>query len=307
MKRAISCFCYLLIFAVSCAEADTATSFVAEHKSFFQLLSPDETDFRMGYTYQPTTKEDGGPGEFSLHQFFGDLEIARPLNEDFYLRLGANYEARLYNFDSQPGARINLSSETLHKIVARVGAGLFLTDDLLLTGVALPGIWSDFDGSIKEDDTDLQGDSALIYRINPGTELLVGLAYNEVYDDVPLLPYGGIRLLSSSGRLSARVTFPLEAEVGYKLDLRSKVYGGYWIRGDEYRVADEDEDFDLHLQDRRLGAGFMYWFSERLNFRIEGGATHGSEMTIKVRDAGQFEDGDLDTTGYLTAALGASF
>ncbi len=307
MRRALLSLSAVVAMFSSDVLADTESTFVGEHKNFFQLLSPDETDFRMGYTFQPATKEENGGGEFTLHQFFGDFEVARPIGTDIYLRFGGEYEARLYDFDDVPGAKVDLSSETLHKIVFRGGAGWFISKDLLLTGIARPGIWSDFEGSVKKDDVDLQGDSTLVYRINPGTQLLVGLAYNEVYDDTPLLPYVGIRLLSESGRLSARVTFPLEAEVGYKLDLRAKIYGGYWVKGDEYRASDGEENFDLHVQDRRFGGGFLFWFSERLNARFEGGAAYGGEMHLKLKDAGQFENEDLDPTGYVTAALGASF
>lgn len=291
--------CISLIVTSAFPLPAAAESFHAAHSDFFNLLSPRDSDVEAAYLYQPGTEEDGGPGEFDLNLLSFAAEFIRPDGRDSYLRWGAEYEARLYDFD---GAGVD--SETFHKAVLRFGGGHFVSDRLLFTGVLRPALLSDLGGSFDEDDVQLLGDGMMAYRFNPGTQFVLGVSYGETFDDTPLLPFAGVRLLSEDGRFHIKVTVPVEAEVVYRLEPRLMFYGGYWISGDEYHIDNNGESFDVQVHDRRLGAGVQYWLTGSFSMRAEAGMIPGSELEFKRADSA-FR-GDLDSGPYLTFGLGLS-
>ncbi len=310
---------FLLVLAMFCFFGPTALNaeslvqsnqnFSGDHRDFFRLLRPNGTDAEFGYLYQPSNEEGDGSAEFDLNNFFAKLELPFPVSSDFYLRGGFEYSFQRYEFDLPEEANLQEDSKDVHKIVINAGVGYFVSNDLLLTVLASPGIYSDLDETIDEDDLQLNGNGMLVYRLNPVTQLLAGVSYGEDFDDTPVLPIVGIRMLSEEGRVHINLTFPLEARLGYNITPKTELYGGYWISGNEYNVrfgereGGGEKEFSFHQQDRRVGGGAVIWFTDALNIRIEGGASVGSELEFKVAGPDIF-DGDLDPTGYVTLSLG---
>lgn len=283
--------------------AVTSSRFLAAHSDFFNLLYPDDSQFKFRYLFQPTNKASDGPGEFDIHQFSLIAEAPFPLSRNLYYRFGLEYGAQLYDFDRVAQARTMDNSDLFHKVVANAGAGLFLTDNLLITGVAQPGMYSDFNNGLNTQDFKLFWNGLFVYRLNHGAQLLAGAAYNEVFDDAPLIPLIGVRLQGEDGKLQIALTAPLELRVAYNTTPRVQFYAGYWISGDEFRVNIGEPTFNAQVQERRLGGGVVYWFGQHWNMNVEAGVSLASRLKFKVADAGQFS-GELDPTGYVAAGVG---
>jgi hypothetical protein len=284
-------------------EASGAAQFETAHGEFFRLLAPNPTDGGVSYLFQPGNSETDGPGEFDLHQFRLDGELPVALDQETFLRFGGEYEHRILNFDNVRRAETNQSSEYLHKLMVTVGAGTFLSKELLLTGAIRPGLLSDLDDGIRNDDFDIYGEGMAVYQLNQGAQLLLGVARREVFNSSAFYPIAGLRLRSEDGALSLSLTLPHEAKVSYNATEFVQVYGGFWLDGEEYRVdIGKSERFNLHVQDRRLGAGAVYWI-DNFNVNAEAGISKNSEFEFKTAEAGQFE-GSLDNAGYLTVGLG---
>lgn len=302
-----------LVIAISLFTPDESNGealrdrFVADHRNFFRLLWSDRPDLSVNYLFQPENDEDGGPGSFDLQLLRVRSEFAFPTEPDFFFRFGGDYDYRAYDFKEVRGARTATSSELLHRIVLKIGAGSFINDNLLLTGQYRPGIYSDLDDGISDDDIRHFGDGLLAYRLNPGAQLVGGVAYDETFDDAPLYPLIGFRMRSESGQFGISLTFPVEAKISYSFDTKLQAYGGYWISGDSYRINQSSGSFgfDTQIQDRHLGVGLNYWFSSSVNLNAELGASLGSRLEFKAASAGQFAD-ELDPTGYLTVGVGVS-
>jgi hypothetical protein len=279
--------------------------FISTNGSFFRLLNSEQSDFVASYLYQPSNDQKNGPGEFDLQKFSGKLEIPVPISRDFYYRVGGEYGASIYDFKQIPDVGISVGSETLHKTVLHIGAGNFFTRDLLLTAVVSPSLYSDFSGSIKQRDFQLNGEAMLVYRLNPTAQLLGGMVIGENFDSMRYLPVAGIRLLSENGKIHIRITAPLEARVGYNLTPSTELYGGFWISGEKYHVrfGEDIKSFNVQVHNRRAGIGTILWFNNHVNLQLEGGLTVGSELEFKVDNAGQF-DGDLKKSAYLSAQIG---
>ncbi len=289
------------------ARAQTGSNeFKSAHGDFFHLLLQDQPEVSVGYHYQPQTDSDDGPGSFDLNQIFVRSDVPVPLSRDTFLRFGIDYDSRFYDFEEVRGIATSTSEESLHRVEFKVGYGqFFICDDLLLTGVARPGFFSDFEGSLDTDDFRLYGDGLAAYRLNPGAQLVAGVRVDETFDDTPVLPFGGVRLQSEDGTTLISLTVPLELTVGYKIDPKTRVYAGYWISGEDYEVeaGPESKEFEIQVHERRLGLGVAYWFTDQLRLDLEGGAEVGSELDFKTDQAGQF-GGDLEPAGYFRVAVG---
>lgn len=309
MRKILSLLFPLVLAWPLLSSADPAfnSSFVQAHNDFFNVLLPDNSDMKLGYLLQPSNDEDGGPGKYDLQTFSGQLEIPIPLSTNTYLRAGGGYGARKYDFKELAGVPTSSSEDTLHKVYGLIGYGQFFNPDLLFASSARLGAYSDFSGGLSEDDFQLYLDGMFVYRVNPGTQLLLGLAYNKIFDDAPLIPLIGFRIVSSDGQLRLTLTAPVEVRVDYQLDQKTQLYAGAWIEGDQYRIQTGPTkiELDAQVQDRRIGGGFLYWFTDHLNLGVEGGATLGSQFEFKLDNAGQF-NGDMQSAPYVAATVGLS-
>lgn len=301
-------FCLFLLLVGMIGPAGGVQAEPPSHSDFRYLLEPNRTYSSISYLNEPGTEEDGGPGEYSLQKIQADFSKALELGAESDLLLGATYGARIYDFDSAGAGEAALGTETLHEISLLGGLEHFASESLYLQAHARGGLYSDLSGGVSTDDFNLEGQGMLVYRINPGTAVLLGVEASERFEDYPVFPLFGLRILSSDGSLHINLTAPIEAEVTYSFNTDLSVYGGYWIDGDRYNVdfGGAGGDFDIQVHDRRAGAGLYYWLGEHIRLGLEGGINIGSELTFESPGAEQFS-GDLDPSPYLAAGLGLSF
>lgn len=308
MNKTIACFLVIgFVLPLLAVADDEGSGFLEEHQDFFHLLGPSTTELTVRYLFQPETQDEDGPSEFDLHQFQGTLDFPVPISSDSFYRFGGEYQLGRYDFSNARTQNSRLEDEDLHKIELSFGMGTFLDEDLLVSGFLTPGIYSDLNEGLDEDDFQLQGMGMLVYRMNPTAQLLVGVKWSEDFDEYPLFPILGMRLLSENGQVHLNLTLPLEARLGYNFTTNAQAYTGFWISGDQYQVAfDQEDEFHLQNQERRLGIGVLVWLNDRIQVSIEGGALVGGVFDLKTTNPGQFNDG-VDPTGYLTGSLGLAF
>lgn len=282
--------------------------FVNEHSSFFRVFNTETAEARLGYHYEPSHEEKDGIGEFDLNAYFLKGDVPTALNKDFFLRFGGEYENRNYDLKTAPAFAGADSSVTLHKVVLLGGAGLFLSPNLLATGALRPGVYSDLDGGVEFDEFKLYADAKLAWRINPGTQLVVGAAYDEVFDSTPVYPLLGVRILSEDGRLHLSLTLPVEARIGYSFNPNTEVFLRGSITGEEYnaKLGDPGQKVKIHTHEQEVALGLSYWVAEHVNLEIEGGVSSGSEFELKHDQAGQFK-GDLKKAPFGEVSLGFAF
>ena len=304
MVKSILRSCVLSAMLVFCANANAGNEMTDKHGDFFRLLLPTKDDVRLQYIYEPEHEEDGGPGKFDLNYFSAQGELPLALSEDSFFRIGGAYSARVYDFEEVRGANTDTDSDTMHLTEVLAGYGIFLSDNILLTGKATLGAYGDFDGGLDSDDFAVHGEALAVFRLNPGAQLLAGARYSEDFDDAPLIPLLGIRLLSEDGALHITLTAPVELRVGYNISSDLELYCQAALHGEKYRIsAGRRDDFNAQVQDRRFGLGIDYWMLSHMKLGLEAGVALGSELEFKTRDPGQF-DGDLDPAGYVSASLG---
>ncbi|MFN8389289.1 MAG: DUF6268 family outer membrane beta-barrel protein [Bdellovibrionota bacterium] len=285
-------------------ETAAADNLASEHGDFFHLLNQKREDISLDYQYEPDFKEDGGPGKFDMNKFAVAGEVPLEIGSDQYFRIGGAYSARVYDFKEVRGASTSTDSNTLHAANVLAGLGSFVTKNLLVAGDATLGTYSDFDGGLEEEDFRIYGEAEAVYRVNPGAELLAGLRWNEDFDDAPIYPIMGLRLLSEDGKLNISLTAPVELRVGYSIHPDIELFGRVGVAGEEYRISSGSrENFKVHLQERRAGLGVNWWLGGHFKLGCEAGVSFGDEFKFKTESPGQFEN-DLKPGGYLIANAG---
>lgn len=305
----VSFFCSgliaLLALPLSLAAADN--TFQQAHGSFFHLYNTEKDELGIDYTWIDEQEEKDGPGKYELQILNFDGEVPLALGRDAFLLFGGQYGMRIYDFDRVPLARTASDDDTFYKIVGGTGVGMFLSDDILLIARGTLGSYSDLDDGIDEDSFIGTGDARFVYQVNPGAQLIFGVRYSQDFDDTPLFPIAGIRLLNESGTLRLSLTAPLDAEIKYAVTPEGFFYIRGSIVGEQYRVnsGEDVSSFNVSIRDQFIGAGTELWFLRTIKVGAEVGYSVGSELDYKARDSGQFS-GDLDDAMYLRVSLGVN-
>lgn len=286
------------------SQASAQSDFTSSHRDFFQLLFPNKSELGVDYTFQPGNDFESGQGEYDLQMLNVEAELPFPVSRDLYFVFGGDYEGRQYEFSNLPVLGFNDEKVNLHKLLGKAGLGFFATDDLLLYSEATIGAYSDFE-DLNEDAVKVYGRGYAAYRINPGTQFIAGAAYSEDFDSTDWYPLAGFRIISESGKIHLSLTAPVEAQMTYQMTPQLAMYVGGWISGDTYQVkfGEVDSDFKMHIQDKRIGTGLLFWFTNHMNINAEVGYTLDSETNLKFDAVEDFEK-DVEATWYVNAGLG---
>lgn len=308
MKTIFFLFLLIALFSVPTQAQTDAERFSNQHRSFFHLYQPRGNDISFGYLLEPDSEEEGGPGAYEFQQFDFKATFISPLSLTEYASLSLAYGQRRYNFDIIDAASTRAGSEILHRSVVSLGIGSFLGEQTLFKATLDFGNYSDLDGGLETDDFRINAGAELIYRLNPGAQLIGGVLASEDFEDQEIIPLLGLRLISDDGALHISLTAPKEIQVIYRLDNTTELYAGGWLMGERYRVSlgPDNKKFDIRYQDRRLGLGLVQWLGSNTNIEIEGGYSLSSELEFHTPNPGQFS-GDLDYAPYLRAQLGFAF
>ena len=306
---ALLCACTLLT-SLCCTESSAFADglwddFRSSHSPFLRLATGEGKDIELRYLFEPDTdsKRDS-ESELVLHELRLAAELPIPLSRDLFLRLAPVYSARYYDFEGIEILGVEVESEVLYDVQLGLGFGKFISDDLLFTAMFRPGLITDFDESLNKDQLKYFGETVFVYELNPNLELLAGIVTNERFDHVKVYPVAGLRYQSSDQRLHLKLTPPIEARLGYYILEYLQPYISFKLTGNEYRVQSASgQSFDVQVQDQRLGAGVLYWFSENTNASLELGANLESKFEFEIAGS-DLGDKNSDTSAYGFISLG---
>lgn len=285
--------------------ADSTSAISSRHRDFLKLYFFHKPEFSAHYDLNSEAEEKDGPSSFDLQSLRLKADLPVSISEDTYLNLGGFYQRGRYEFDDASFAPSYESSVRLHELWLAAGVGHFFSDDLFFKGDVTLGSYSDFSEPFDEDSLRVFSHAELVYRINPGAQLLLGARYSEDFDSTDIFPVFGIRLQDASGRLHLSLTAPIAAKIAYHLNSNSEAYISYGLEGDVYNVelGPQDLNFDIRLQQRKIALGYRQWLNSNFAMNFEVGANYQSEFKYQLDGAGQFEDGKLDTFYFGTIGI----
>ena len=294
------------------AAADDDTSvqsgFLLEHKSFMRLLYPSATNLKFSYQYQPTVEDEDGLGDSDKQQMVGEFDAIVPFDNDTFARVGLIYERSTYDMAQVLANSTESTNEILNHVGARFGFGNFVNDNVLISGFVDVGVFSDLDSGIETEDIRVHGEAITAYRINPGSQLLIGIRASDDIRTDSIYPMIGVRLMSTDGHLHLGLTVPFDARIGYNVSQDVELYARAWVQGYDYsaKVGNVDREVDIEIQDRRAGCGVVYWADNAVSMVLEFGVMLEGEFELKIKNPDSFHS-DLETAPYARAALGFVF
>ena len=276
-----------------------------KHRDFLRLYHFHKPELSLRYEFHSEQEESSGPGKFDMQLFSVDLDLPVTLTEDSFINYGLSYESRMIDFKS-PGPVLTLEDDIrLHKIEAEIGFGIFLTDNLFADVSASIGTYSDLADGFDEDSLKLFGKGLLVYRLNPGAQLLLGARVDETFEDSTVYPVFGIRLMDDDGRVNISLTLPVSARLSYHINKDTEVYIKALIGGNEYAVemGPTNLSFDTRVHERRVLVGLRRWLGSHIAVGFELGSSFDSEFEFLIDNPGQFEDGELDKSYFGSVLL----
>lgn len=289
-------------------DVDDANDFIFEHKSFMRLLYPSATNLKLSYQYQPTTEEEDGLGDSDKQQIAGEFDAILPLGSDVFMRCGLIYERNTYDMAQLLEDATDSDNEVLNHIGIRAGIGNFFGDDVLISGLVDVGLFSDLDSGLETENIRVHGEAITAYRINPGSQLIIGVRASDDIRTDSVYPMIGVRLISTDGQLHLGLTVPFDARIGYSVSTGTELYARAWVQGYDYgaRIGRTDREVDIDIQDRRVGGGIIYWMGNSVSVVAEVGAMLEGKFELKIKDPDRFYS-DLETAPYIRAAFGIVF
>ena len=227
-----------------------------------------------------------------------------------FYRVGFGYEYRDYKFDFGENTEF-IDSDfgmSLHYPRVRGGIGLFLGDALLLTGFFDVGFASDFEDGVTTESHTEEFEGRVIYEVNPGAQLLIGVRKGYEFDDINLYPLLGFRLIDTEGRLRLSLTLPIEAKIQYRLNDWLDLYSLASVSGREYQLglAPGDQNGSLTIIERRLAIGMQLLPGSLFVIQLEVGAGLDDSLEFELSNSIGSTQRGLDVGAYGSIGIGLS-
>lgn len=277
--------------------------YTSEHGDFIAKMDRFRPDFKAQFKLLPDGSLDGEPGDFDMTNFLVDGRTSLILDPDGTFLVGGRAERRYYNFNSMRG----LQDETLASFGLDLGWGHFFDDDTYGYASFRPGVYSDFDGSLKGGDWQFMGDLHAVYRYQDNLFFRGGLRASRDFEKLPVFPVAGLSwLMTEDWRLD--MLLPVNIEVSYAPETATTVFTGLGIDGDEYYVRSPSSTGKIarhwNIQEITAYFGAEHRLSDNLSIHGRAAFVVGGDYKL-INAFGAPVEGQLDPG--VTFELGAGW
>ncbi len=283
-----------------------------QHKAqpfvFLHKADPFNTLFRASFLFQGQTELTHESGDLEWPQYNFNVLVPIPLDRDVALLVGGNFETRSYDFDNVAGAT---QDDRYYRIDAQLGATWFVHDELSVTGLFSPGVFSDLDGSVNHRDWYFFGSLLGTYKVSDDLFYKVGIATDETFDDVDVFPLLGLSyLLTKEWRID--VLLPRAATVSWLAANETTVSAGVELEGAAYNIRSSPGTGKIQTENRvqeiRLFVGVDHQFTEQLSAFGRFGTLLGGDYDIRTDlPVGTKTDGQIEPALFFEFGLGWKF
>lgn len=287
--------------------------FLVNHGEFMDRRERYRPDFELRARVLPNQSIHHEPGSFDMlgYDFDGSARVL--VSTDGYLTLGAYYLGRHYTTSTAFGTSGNASGigdETLVGVGAKVGFGVFLSDNVLFEMQTEPGAWSDLDDTLHHEDFDFPSHALFTFRTIDNFFFKVGARYNQVFEDAPWLPYLGFSWEITEGfRLD--VLAPEHLEMSWWPNTSLGLLFGAEVTGAEYRVHTAEslnQSANARVQEVVAYLGLLTRFNDYASFMARAGLVIAGDYDLTTGASGfNNAEGSLDQGFYAEVSFGLSF
>jgi len=281
--------------------------FLGAHKKFYDDMRRFTPMIELRGTGAVGAEVDTEPGEFDMGMLYLEAMVPIPISRDVALIAGMQTHARRYRFQEDMKG---VTNDTLYGAGLRLGGAVFATDDLMIMGIWMPSIFSDFDGTLTHRDWYLwYGTLLATYRVSDTLFLKGGILLTDAFRDTGAVPLVGVSwLITERWRLDVLIPRLVEASYAVTPDLIG--HFGFEIEGEEYRLRTDNSgrEFQTNVQcvDIRLFLGVIHRFTKNISLAVRFGTLVGG--TYDWQDGTGFDyDGKLEKGLFGTVGLGYTF
>ena len=281
--------------------------FMKAHGEYMLHKDPWRPDVRVSFLDLPDSEVKGEAGDFTLRHFRADVEGKVYLPDpDSFLKAGVQYGHRDYQFSS--GA-VGAHDETLFRVSATVGYGHFLTDDTLLEVDFNPGIYSDFSGTLHDDDWQMYARGLLTFRYAKDLYLKTGVEHSGVFRDLEVYPLVGLTwLIDTQWRVD--VLLPRQARLTYDHSASTSFSLGIDIDGGQYQIRSPSPAKvrrEVNVQEMELSVSAQHRFNKQMSVFGRVGTTLLGDYRFRSTNATAIWDGTLEPQFFAEIGLGWTF
>lgn len=287
--------------------------FQQHHADFLSRRERFRPQIEMRASFWPNQRINHEPGSFDWLGYSFDLDAPIIVAPDGFLKLGAYYHGRRYQFSSAT----NLADENLHAAGVKLGFGVFLDDsgNMLFEIETAPGVWSDLDGGLHHEDFDFPSQALLTMRATENLFFKVGARYNQVYEDAPWLPMLGLSWEIVDG-FRFDLLAPERVELSFWPSPSTGILFGAEVTGAEYHVrttlanqqASPPGRDDLRVQEIVAYLGLMLRLNDHTSFAARSGLVVAGDYDL-TSGFTPFDnrEGALDQGFFADISLGVNF
>ncbi|MEZ5962876.1 MAG: hypothetical protein R3F56_03420 [Planctomycetota bacterium] len=281
--------------------------FAERHGAYWTRSKRYEPKVFARYMLLPNTKVTSEPGSFDMQELRvrGDAPIV--LDPDSYLTLGGEFRHRRYDFTNNV---LGADDEDVYVVGARLGAGVFVNDDVLIEGMFRPGLYSDLDGTLTSKDWQWFGHGLATFRMRDDLFLKAGVAVSQDFADVDVIPLAGITwVIDEQFRIDVLLPHRIEGSWSPNAGITT-VHAGAYLEGDQYRVRSSSGSgkrrVDWQTQEIRLAAGVDHRLSDYLSVFGEIGSTIAGDTKLRNGTSQSFT-GSIEPTFFFNVGIGFDF
>ena len=266
--------------SASAQDYSPSSMFHEEHGDFIAKRDRYRPDFVAEFRGIPNGSISGDRGDYDQLRLRAHGAADIVVDPDSFIRVGGKFGARDYDFSPDFGAE----DVTLYEAGLKFGYGRFVSEDLLFEIDFMPGVYSDFGGTLKSDDWRFFGDAKVTFEYHEDLYLVGGVEANQVFKDVPIYPIAGV-----GWRFAPQWRFdmllPRMVELSFAPTDSSSLFAGVEVDGDEYftrtSVQFGKNGFDFRTQEIDVYFGGQQRFTDNLSGYAKIGVVVGGHNEIR--------------------------
>jgi hypothetical protein len=275
---------------------------------FLSGADPFHTPFRASFRFQGKTEISGEGGHLEYQEYALNALYPFPVDRDVALLVGGDYECRDYDFS---GAFAGATQDDRYqRIDLQLGGTWFVHDELAVTGLFSPGVYSDLDGSLNHNDWYFFGTLLGTFKASDELFYKVGVVTDETIDDVPVYPLLGISyVMSKEWRID--VLLPKAATVSWLSGDTTTVSLGLELEGAAYNIRTSPGTGKIQTENRiqefSLFLGVDHRFTDQFSAFGRFGTLLSGDYDIRTGLPGATTDGNIEPALFFEVGVGLNF
>ncbi len=285
--------------------------FMRQHGDFMLRREPWRAEAQISGLVMKSDEIKGEPGSFDILHAKADVERRIHLADpSTFVDVGVQYGHRHYSFSPRAqatpgGAPANV---VLSRATATIQYGQFLDKDTLIEVDFVPGVWTDFGGTLHGDDWQFYGRGLLTWRYSNELFLLVGAEHSGLFRGLEIYPIAGVAWIPDE-QWRVDVLLPRQVRLTHTPNDHNSVFLSVDLDGGNYQTrapSPQKTPRRMSAQEFEVSLGGQHRFNANLSAFLRIGTTIGGHYEIQSNGPDSY-DGTLEPQAFAEFGFGWTF